>query len=309
MNDPIGFIILVNPNNPLEQTSRLIQTLNRMFGYPPIACHQDFGQNSSSIPDLPTNVQIALPHFATSWGQFSCVEAMIKCLSLLYPKTGCGPEWFVYLSGADYPVKSASQILADLQSNKFDGYIEHRLVSKHNLSYPHDLSDSVGWKGNFWLKLCHKRYCSWRLDIHGINRYLRFSRRTLWLDHPIFTRGRLPFKNNIKCYAGEAWFCANRKCARRILDFYENEREVANHYRKTLVPEESYLHTILANDPALKLSQNHLRYVDWSNGGSNPKFLTNNDLPKITRSSAHFARKFDMGLDSYVLDKIDKLIG
>jgi hypothetical protein len=64
----------------------------------------------------------------------------------------------------------------------------------------------------------------------------------------------------------------------------------------------------LANDSAVKLSQNHLRYVDWTNGGSNPKFLTTNDLPEITRSSAHFARKFDMVLDSYVLDKIDKLI-
>jgi len=309
MAPTLGFVLLINPRNPIAQTARLVRTLNWMFGAPPIACHHDFGQNPEFISDCPPNVRVVQPHVATSWGDFSCMEAMLKALGLLYNGLSApAPDWFVFLSGSDYPIKPAAQILADLQNGGYDGYIEHKIVSEGDLIYPRDPLYPRGWKWETWLKQCHKRYCSLRVDVPSLNRYFRYRTRTYWLEHPFFTRGRVPFTPEFKCYAGEVWFCANRKCARRILDFYENDREVANHYRKTLVPEESYLHTILANDSAVKLSQNHLRYVDWTNGGSNPKFLTTNDLPEITRSSAHFARKFDMVLDSYVLDKIDKLI-
>ncbi len=304
---PIGFILLVNPRSPLEQSERLIRTLNRMFDHPPIACHHDFGQNPQFIENCPANVKLVSPHVATRWGDFSCVEATIKAMRLLYAD-GNGPEWFVYLSGADYPIKPAHQILADLQASAFDGHIEHRLVSKGALHYPPDPDYPRGWKWETWLEQCHRRYCSLRIDVRGINRYLRPSTRTFWLEHSIFTRGRLPFTPEFKCYAGEVWFTGNHRCARRILDFDENDEEVAAHYRKTLVPEESYLQTVLGNAPDLKLSQNYLRYVDWTTRASNPKVLTKEDLPFLMQSKAHFARKFDEAVDASVLDELDRII-
>ncbi|MEO5713799.1 MAG: beta-1,6-N-acetylglucosaminyltransferase [Luteolibacter sp.] len=304
---PIGFILLVNPRSPIEQSERLIRTLNRMFDHPPIACHHDFGQNPRFIENCPANVKLVSPHVATRWGDFSCVEATIKAMRLLYAG-GDGPEWFVYLSGADYPIKPAHQILAELQASAFDGHIEHKLVSEGDLHYPPDPDYPRGWKWESWLKQCHRRYCSLRLDVRGINRYLRPSTRTFWLEHPIFTRGRLPFTPEFKCYAGEVWFTGNHRCARRILDFDDNDERLAAHYRRTLVPEESYLQTVLGNAPDLKLSQNYLRYVDWTGGGSNPKVLTKEDLPFLIRSKAHFARKFDEAVNSSVLDELDQLI-
>jgi hypothetical protein len=307
MIPPIGFVILVNPFNPLEHTGRLIRTLNRMFDHPPIVCHHDFGKNSRFIENCPANVRLVHPHVDTKWGDFSCVEATIRALRLLY-SGGDGPEWFVFLSGSDYPIKSAGKILADLQGGGFDGYIEHKLVSEGDLVYPRDPENPQGWKWATWLQQCHKRYCSRRVVVPSLNRHLRYRTRTYWLEHPFFTRGRLPFTADFKCYAGEVWFSANHRCARRILDFYERDRTVTEHYRKTLVPEESYLQTILANTPELKLSQNYRRYVDWTRGGSNPKVLTMEDLPKLTSSEAHFARKFDDRVDGEVLNQLDKLI-
>lgn len=304
---PIGFVILVNPISPLSQTERLIATLNRMFYRPPIVCHHDFGQSACFIHNLPVNVRLVRPHVATKWGDFSCVEATIKALRLLYSGEDC-PEWFVYLSGSDFPIKPASKILDDLKTGSFDGYIEHALVSEGDLAYPPDPSNLPRWRGNNWLKHCHKLYCSLRVDVPGISRYLKFSKRTIWLEHPIFTTGRLPFTAEFKCFAGEVWFSANHRCARRILDFYDNDRDVADHYRKTLVPEESYLQTVLANASDLKLSQDYLRYVDWTLGGSNPKILTMDDLPLIERSNAHFARKFDESVDTIILDKLDCMV-
>jgi hypothetical protein len=282
MSPPIGFVLLVNPFNPLAQSERLIRTLNRMFNHPPIACHHDFGQNPQFIANCPPNVRLVRPHVDTKWGDFGCVEATIHALRLLYSGPD-RPEWFVFLSGSDYPIKSADKILADLQASPFDGHIEHKLASEGDLVYPPDPDNLQGWKWETWLQQCHKRYCSLRLNVWGINRYLRFSQRTFWLEHPIFTRG-LPFTKEFKCYAGEVWFTANHRCARRIIDFRDQDRRVTEHYRKTLVPEESYLQTVLANAPDLKLSQNYLRYVDWTGRKSNPKILTMADLPRLRNS-------------------------
>lgn len=303
---PIGFILLINPRSPLEQSERLIRTLNRMFDHPPIACHHDFGQNPRFIENCPSNVKLVSPHVATKWGDFSCVEATVKAMRLLYAD-GDGPEWFVYLSGADYPIKPARQILAELKASQFDGHIEHKLVSEGDLRYPPDPDYPRGWKWETWLKQCRRRYCSIKFDVRGINRYFRPSTRTFWLGHPVLTRGHHPFTREFKCYAGEVWFTGNHRCARRILDFDDHDLQVAAHYRKTLVPEESYLQTVLGNAPDLKLSQNYLRYVDWTRGGNNPKILTMEDLPSMLDSPAHFARKFDETVDASVLDELDRL--
>jgi hypothetical protein len=165
-----------------------------------------------------------------------------------------------------------------------------------------------GYKSATWLKQCHNRYCTLRLDVRGINRYLRPSTRTFWLEHPVFTKGRLPFGPDFKCYCGEVWYCANHRCARRLIEFFECNPQVNTHYRKSRVPEESYPHTVLANDPSLKLSQDLLRYIDWTGGGSNPKVLTMQDLPYLLDTKAHFARKFDDRVDAAILDELDRLI-
>jgi len=308
MNVPIGFVLLVNPYNPPAQAGRLIRTLNGMFNHPPITCHHDFGKHPQFIEPCPPNVRLVRPHVNTKWGDFSCVAATVQALRLLYAGD-YRPEWFVFLSGADYPIKPAGQILEELRTGGFDGYIEHRLFSEGDLAYPPDPDHRAGWKGETWLQQCHRRYCSRRVDVPSLNRYLKFRRRTYWLEHPFFTRGRLPFTPAFKGYAGEAWFSANHRCARRILDFWDTDQKVKEHYRQVLVPEESYLHTVLANDPELKLSQNCLRYVDWNTRQSNPKVLTQTDLPRLKSSAAHFARKFDPVTGGPVLDEIDRWLG
>ncbi len=311
MSTPIGFVILVNPFNRLGQTARLINKLNAMFDMPPIAVHHDFGKNPNFITNCPPNVRLVQPHINTKWADFSCVEAAIQAIRLLYSGAE-KPDWFVYLSGSDYPIKPASKIIADLQGSDFDAHIQHLL-----LEYNHYLT--------WWQKISFKRFCSVRIRVPWITRYLQFTTRYRWLSHPFFTQGRLPYSDKLKPYAGEAWFCANYRAAQSILNFYDKDQALAEHCRQILVPEETYFHTVLANDHSIKLSQNYLRYVDWSapgsekplnlselpdakaSCGSNPRILTLTDLPKLLNSSAHFARKFSDQPDSDILDKLDEL--
>jgi hypothetical protein len=294
MSVSIGFVLLVNPFSRLGQSARLIDRLNAMFDFPPIAVHHDFGKNPNFIPDLPPNVRLVRPHINTKWADFTCIEAAIAALRLLY----AGPEkpdWFVYLSGADYPIKPARTILQELKASPFDAHIQHLpLVYKH---YP-----------TWWQKISFKRVCSVRVRYPWITRHLQFTTRTRWLSHPFFTRGRLPYSDHFKPYAGEAWFCASRRAAEAILKFYERDVAFAQHCRQIMVPEETYFHTVLANDPSLKLSQDYLRYVDWSAGGSHPKVLAEDDLPKLLQTNAHFARKFPDAEKVAVLDELDRTL-
>lgn len=303
---PIGFVLLVNPFNKIEQSARLIDKLNAMFEHPPIAVHHDFSKNPKFLSNPPRNVRLVDPHVVTKWADFSCIEAAVKALKLLYSGAHA-PDWFVYLSGSDYPIKPAARILGDLQSSPFDAHIEHARVLRRPPPHTPLEGRLEGHKGDDWPRHCHRRYCSMPITVPWITRRLELSTRTFQLEHPLLTSWQLPFSKEFACYAGEAWFCANRRAARVILDSYTRNTKWVSHSRKVLCPEESYFHTVLANAPSLCLSQDPLRYMDWTVRGNHPKVLSVDDLPRLTASNAHFARKFAEDISSEMHNGLEDL--
>ena len=106
----IGFVILTH-NNP-QQALRLLSRLNEMYDYPPIAWHHDFSKTDFPQESLTENVKMVKDFVETSWGTFSLVEAKLRALRLLYSKSS--PDYYYTLSGADYPVKSAEEVIQEL---------------------------------------------------------------------------------------------------------------------------------------------------------------------------------------------------
>lgn len=298
MSRPIGFVLMVHDR--LDQAARLIRRLNLMFGDPPIVCHCDLSKTKNFLADWPRNVALVRPHVVTGWGQFSIVEAALRAIGQLYAGPD-PPDWFVLLSGADYPIKPASYILNELRGSPFDAYIKHQLIAYGSLEGP-------------WQKHCHERYCR-LFDVvlpvigRGKDGELRPKwKRYYFVEHPRFTRRFLPFSETLRCYAGEAWFTANRKTAGYLLEFHERNPSLARHYRKVQVADESYINTILANAPGLRLKDDCLRYTDWSLGENHPKVLKLEDLPRLRASAAHFARKFNSAYDEAILDALDAAV-
>jgi hypothetical protein len=268
MRTDIGFILLTHTNP--AQIWRLIDRLDRMFDHPPVVVHHDFSKTALYTTRLPDNISFVIPSLDTGWGRFSFVEAEIAAIRQLY-SSPAAPDWFVLLSGSDYPIKSAAQIRRELAASAFDAYIYHQQID------PHDLKLEAHY-------ICYKNY---------------FASSP---DAPI------PFSDEFRCYAGGVWFTANRRTAERILDFHDTQPALASHYASRLVVDESYLHCILGNSPDLKLFRDSLRYIDWSANEAHPKTLGIEDFPKLIASHAHFARKFDMDHDSAVLDALDRVI-
>lgn len=293
----LGFILLTH-TKPL-QIYRLINKLNCMFNYPLIVCHHNFSICDLSIDSLSKNILFVRPHLKTEWASFSVVEAIVQALKLMY-EVADAPDWFVLLSGTDYPIKTARQILDDLTSNSYDAYIQYERINYE--IYKSDLKPNM-----LWLKNSYQRYCTKSFSFHYAKKYLTHLNLEICLEHPLLTKPFLPFSKKLACFSGSLWFCANSKAAKYIIDFHSNKNALTEYYKTLKYTDESYFQTILANAPHLKLKNDRLRYIDWSDGGCHPKTLLMEDLPKLMASSAHFARKFDIDIDSNVLDELDRI--
>jgi Core-2/I-Branching enzyme len=287
----IGFILLTHTKP--EQIRRLVHRLNGMFDQPPIVCHHDFAKCTLPIEEFPSNVSFVLPHVLTGWAVFPVVEATVRAIRLMYQLPEA-PDWFVFLSGADYPIKPAAEIRRELAASPYDAYIEHTLIQANQLE-------------NSSQRECYNRYCVKRWSYPSVTKRLRQTRRILELKHPLLSWPFLPFSTRFRCYSGEFYFCANRRAADYILHFHATRRALASHYQSVHCPEESYFQCILANALHLKLHNDTRRYIDWSAGGSHPKTLGIEDLPRLLSSAAHFARKFDIDRDARILDELDSI--
>lgn len=293
----LGFVLLTH-NKP-SQAARLVSRLNSMFGRPPIAWHHDFTFCTLPADAVTNNIFLVRPHFRTGWASFAVVDAMLSALEMLF-RSRSQPDWFVLLSGADYPTKSADKILHDLSTSPYDVHMHHERIC-----YNHYERE--------WQALCYDRYCAVKflMPLIRIDGRPRLIERTITIGNPLFTAPFTPFSKTLLCFAGEHWFCANRSAAEYLIEFHKTKPALADHYRKrdayVIVPEELYYHTILCNSH-FRISQNHWRYVDWSQGGAHPKTLLMEDLTRLRESTAHFARKFDTDIDEEILNSLDDLV-
>lgn len=291
MSTTIGFVLLTHTKP--DQIRRLTHRLTGMFDGPPIICHHDFSQCRLDPESFPENVAFVRPHLKTQWATFSLVEATVRAIGQMYENPE-SPDWFVLLSGTDYPIKPAARILDELAASPHDAHIDCRPVAT-------DSSD-------VWIRRAFDRYCMRRVHYPSLSRRLRLTRQRLFLRHRLLWRPFSPFSATFHCYAGRQWFCANRRAAKAILEFHATRPRLAARYQRANCPDESYFQCILGNASHLSLGPPISHYTDWTADGDHPKTLGVEDLPKLLASDALFARKFDVDHDADVLNELDGLL-
>lgn len=300
---PIGFVIL--SHRAPDQLHRLVGTLGRLYDDPPIVCHHDFGQTPLDRDRFPSNIRFVEDWTATGWGKWSVVEAFLRALRLLYADGG--PEWFVLLSGADYPSRPAADVIADLRDSGCDAFIDvHQidctpaaatLTGTLNPMLVHlDREESMAQKWRFylarqvWLPILRRRP-RWRL-----------GRWTIRLQ--IAQPG--PFTHGFGLWWGEHWFAANSRAACVLLHPTPKHLALQRHLRWRAFPDEAYYQTVLCNAPGITINRDNRRFTEWNGGGAHPMTLGSDEIDRVLASSAHFARKFDGG--GAALDRIDQAL-
>jgi hypothetical protein len=181
-------------------------------------------------------------------------------------------DWITNLSGQDYPVSSLADFSRELSQTSHDGFLQHFDVLT-------------------------------RLAIEHLTELRIKTAYGLMIGRPA---KRPPFAAEFRCYAGSYWHTIRRRCVDYLLDFCETRSPVVEYFRKVLIPDESFVQTVLANHQDFRFANDNRRYVDMRRSRrGHPKILTDIDIPQFAGRRYVFARKFEWKSGPTLFDKLD----
>ena len=190
-------------------------------------------------------------------------------------------DYFVLLSGADYPLQGAANIERFFERNAGNEFMSIEPMPStllHRLSiYRSRPTDPILMR--FAVQLARELRIKLRRDY----------------------KGRL---GKLNPYFGSSWWALSRDASAYILDFVANEPRLIEFFKRTRLPDEWLPHTILGNSPYKARIRATLTYADWSRGGSSPELIEERHIADFISKSLFavtdryrdgdvlFARKF-----------------
>jgi Core-2/I-Branching enzyme len=288
-----------------RQTLRLASVLRGASPEAAILMHHDRRRCAVDRVRLEAlGVELVEPPSAVEWGEFSQLEMVLRCIRHLLRTSDFA--WLVLLSGQDYPVRPVAEIEQWLSDADVDALIETTRC------------DPPGFRGEID-EFAARYHFRWRpLPAKLANPAARVAAKAGPVVQSRVMAGgpwiglralRSPFGPRLICHRGLDWFTLSRGAVEAVDSFVDRRPEVLDFYRRTVIPTESFVHTVVANDPRLRLSSDHRRWVSFDDERRpRPSVLRVGDLESILASGAHFARKFDETVDRAVLDEIDRRV-
>jgi hypothetical protein len=219
------------------------------------------------------------------WGGWSHVEAIVELMRLAISSAY---DYFVILSGADYPIRSNAAIRETLAAG---GEFINAVAGFR----PGKPEKRVGY---FWFDGFDRRRTTPRALIM---RGAEIALRALGIR-----KRRYPFA---KVYSGIVWSALSAGCVRYILEYVRENPRYVSFFRTALVPEEMFFHTIVGNSPFAADIRHTPTYMDWDHSSPSPPLIDKEHLPRLAPDASPpldrlFARKFN-GSSSALLDQID----
>jgi hypothetical protein len=122
-------------------------------------------------------------------------------------------------------------------------------------------------------------------------------------------RRRVPWTPDTPSYKGEQWAALSRAAAAAALDGPLADRW-QRYFSTTLIPDEAYFPTLLANAPDLRVLRQSISWLRWHDDVAKPHpvIIDRATLGDAVRSGLPFARKFDEAAEPGVLDLVDATV-
>lgn len=218
------------------------------------------------------------------WAGLSFTQAVLNTMQEIFD-TGRQYDFFNAMSGQDYPLVSTEH---------FYSFFEHQ---------PGKNFFAIEKEGSEWWEHAYIRVHKYHFtDFDFKGRYaLQF------LLNKIMPKRRIPFNYTLYGSNRATWWTITSECANYLLKFIAENTKVKRFAKFTWAPDEYLIPTLIMNSPLREtvISENY-RYIDWSEGGSNPKILTVNDFEALKKTDKLLARKFDIKIDTGILDLLDE---
>lgn len=207
------------------------------------------------------------------WGGYSMVQAELDGMQYLL-NMNAKWDYFINLSGQDYPLKSQKIINDFLSKNKGKSYIKFDDQEKRR---PETMN---------------------RIENYFEESEDRISDKT-------HKRG---FMKDVIPYIGGQWMILTRNCCEFICNSME-VKKFEDYYLNTLIADESFFQTVLMNTSFNGVLVNDdKRAIIWIPDGDiklRPKTFTGTDLDFLQKGDHLFARKFDDHVDDEIINSIE----
>lgn len=269
----IAYLILVHrlPSQFKKLFKAIYSTENQYLIHIDKKAHQTITNDLKSFLSSYENVHYLISEKVV-WGGFSMVQTELNGMKFLLD-LDLKWDYFINLSGQDFPLKSQKEISKFLQKNFGKNFIK---ISDQIKSRP----DTMNRIDNYFEELDDK------------------------MSSALYKRD---FLEKVTPYIGGQWMILTKTCC----DFLCNNKEVQkfiDYYKNTLIADESFFQTVLMNSSFNGvIVDNDKRAIIWIPDGDiklRPKTFTKDDFYFLYSEDYLFARKFDDNLDCEILDLI-----
>jgi hypothetical protein len=197
-------------------------------------------------------------------------------------------DYINLISGQDYPLMDSNRMIAFFHKNIGSNYIAFDQTFQSE-----------------WWQLARNRYEQYHFtDLNFKGRYLLQN-----IVNAILPKRKFHHFNNLYGGSSSSWWTITSECATYLVNVIEQTRNLKKFLTYTWCSDEFIVTTIIMNSRfRSSVVNNNLRYIDWSEGKARPKILTIRDLDSIEASNMMFARKFDVDVDTSILDILDSRI-
>ncbi|MEP0880847.1 beta-1,6-N-acetylglucosaminyltransferase [Trichocoleus sp. ST-U3] len=303
-------LYLIQSHKNPEQIFRLVQTLKKSSPQSQILISHDFRGCHLDVTAFHEFPGVNVIRGTGGRGDFSIVQGYLNAIDWLFSHN-VEFDWLANITGQDYPIQPLPKIEKFLAESPFDGFLEYFDVLSDlegNLWGSREGSDRYlyqYWRSGQYLPLWKRAIIKIpRMVINNVQPLVRIN-SSYGLMLGVRTTSS-PFNENFKCYAGSYFKTLSRKCVEYLHHFCQHNPELINYYKKTCIPDESFVQTVLVNSGQFHLCNDYKRYIDWTGTRhGHPRTLNAEDYSAIIRRDVHFARKFDMTQDSRILDMLD----
>lgn len=217
------------------------------------------------------------------WAGYNTIKATFKCIKEIV-SSGIEYGYINFLSGQDYPIKSAEYMLNFFERNKGKQFIEFQSIDRE------------------WIE-AQPRITKY----HFTNFTFKGRHRIEWLVNLLTPKRKMP--QHLQPYGRAMFWMMEPERAMYVVKFVEEHPQLERFFLFTWGSDEFVFQTILMNSPYKdELVNNHYRYIDWSAGGAHPKVLDITDIDRLKASNDLFARKVSADKSGKLLDALDKII-
>ena len=227
-----------------------------------------------------------LPRLVIIWAGYSMIDAELLLLKAATPKKY---DYYHYMQGSDFPIKSKSEIASFFDKNQ--GY---EFVDFNSLNY-----EFAHYKCDYYHLFTNCRYFRTNKLINLLNHGFAKGQKILGLR-----------RGQERLYHGSSLFSITHSFAMYIL---KEETYIKKRYHMTLAADEVFLQTLLMEsefkDRIYRFEESgaNCYLIDWTKrNGNSPYTYILSDYDKLIESDSRFlyARKFDEEIDFQIVKKL-----